>query len=162
MVCHQGGLSFGWSVIRNVCSQAGLSSGWSEIRLVCHQAGLSSGRSFMKGPTVFICRFWRCWIKEWCCWLMMVIDECMHAMNWFSPTWLSRLCVTSSLIWVLWLLVAFFCLFKFCIFQFRIFFQWKIWGDLSQACQLPLPCLCSPMDHCHRIYNLCRPVAHRI
>ena len=44
VVCHQGGLSSGWSVIRVVCHQSGLLLGWSVIRVVCHQGGLSSGR----------------------------------------------------------------------------------------------------------------------
>ena len=45
MVCHQDGLSSGWSVIRVVSHQGGLSSGWSVIRMVSHQDGLSSGVS---------------------------------------------------------------------------------------------------------------------
>ena len=47
-VFHQGGLSSGWSFIREVFHQGGLSSGWSLIREVFHQGSLSSGWSFIR------------------------------------------------------------------------------------------------------------------
>ena len=55
MVCHQGGLSSGWSIIRVVSHHGGLSSGWSLIwvvshlgsfhQVVAHQCGLQDGLS---------------------------------------------------------------------------------------------------------------------
>ena len=44
----QGGLSLGWSFIRDVFHQGGLLLGWSFIRVVYHQGGLSSGWSFIR------------------------------------------------------------------------------------------------------------------
>ena len=47
VVCHQGGLSSGWSLIRVVSHQDDLSSGWSLTWMVFHQGGLSAGWSFI-------------------------------------------------------------------------------------------------------------------